>query len=156
MPGSLLEGGIGVPRIVSWPSVTTPGSICRKPVISTDFYPTILETLGLMLRPDQHRDGVSLAPVLRAGSDFDRGPMVWHYPHVRISKPGSEIRSGDWKLINYDQDGRQQLYKLNDDTGESHDLAGRLPENAAAMKAPLDAMLRARGARIPSRDFYSR
>ena len=154
--GHLLEGGIRVPWIVSWPGVTKPGSICRKPVISTDFYPTILETLGLKLRPEQHRDGVSLAPILRGDSDFDRGPMVWHYPHVRISKPGSAIRSGDWKLIHYYQDGRRELYNLNDDIGESHDLAGRLPEKAAAMKARLDAMLRDQGAKIPSRDLYSR
>lgn len=154
--GHLLEGGIRVPWIVSWPGVTKPGSICRKPVISTDFYPTILETLGLKLRPKQHRDGVSLAPVLRGDSDFDRGPMVWHYPHVRISKPGSAIRSGDWKLIYYYQDGRRELYNLNNDIGESHDLAGRLPEKAAAMKARLDAILRDQGAKIPSRDLYSR
>ena len=154
--GHLLEGGIRVPWVVSWPGVTKPGSVCRKPVISTDFYPTILETLGLRLRPEQHRDGVSLAPILRGDSDFDRGPMVWHYPHVRISRPGSAIRAGDWKLIHYYQDGRRELYNLNDDIGESHDLAGRLPEKAAAMKARLDAMLRDQGAKIPSRDLYSR
>ena len=82
--------------------------------------------------------------------------MVWHYPHVRISRPGSAIRAGDWKLIHYYQDGRRELYNLNDDIGESHDLAGRLPEKAAAMKARLDAMLRDQGAKIPSRDLYSR
>lgn len=151
--GHLLEGGIRVPWIVSWPGLTRPGSICREPVISTDFYPTILDALGLMLRPEQHRDGVSLEPILRGDSDFERGPLVWHYPHVRISKPGSAIRSGDWKLIYYYQDGRRELYNLNEDIGESYDLAGRLPNKAAAMKARLDAMLRAQGAMIPSRDL---
>ena len=150
--GHLLEGGIRVPWLVSWPGVTEPGSICRKPVISTDFYPTILDIIGVMSRPDQHRDGVSLAPLLRGDPDFDRGPMVWHYPHVRISKPGSAIRSGDWKLIHYYEDGRRELYNLRDDIGESENLSGRLPQKAAAMIAQLDAMLKEQGAQIPSSD----
>ena len=148
--GHLLEGGIRVPWIVSWPGVTEPGSICRKPVISTDFYPTILDIIGVMSRPDQHRDGVSFAPMLKGDPHFDRGAMVWHYPHVRISKPGSAIRSADWKLIYYYEDGRRELYHLKDDIGESDDLSGRLPEKAAAMKEQLDAMLKEQGAKIPS------
>ena len=154
--GHLLEGGIRVPWIVSWPGVTKPGSVSSEPVISTDFYPTVLDTLGVMLRPEQHRDGVSLAPVLRGDPDFERGPMVWHYPHVRISRPGSAIRAGDWKLIHYYEDGRRELYNLRDDIGESDNLADRLPEKVAAMKEQLDTMLEEHGAKIPSPDLYSR
>lgn len=78
---------------------------------------------------------------------------------IRCARSGTQpacSRPGDWKLIHYYQDGRWELYNLNDDIGESHDLAGRLPEKAAAMKARLDAMLRAQGAKIPSRDLYGR
>ncbi len=102
--GQLYEGGIRVPWIVQWPGVTKPGSVCNKPVISTDFYPTILEMTGQALRPKQHLDGVSLVPMLKGDPDFDRGPMIWHYPHYipRIKGiPGSAIRIGDWKLIYY-------------------------------------------------------
>jgi arylsulfatase A-like enzyme len=149
--GHLLEGGIRVPWIISWPGVTRPGATWRKPVISTDFYPTILDMIGVKLRPEQHLDGVSLAPILRGDLDFARGPLVWYYPHLRISRPGSAIRIQDWKLISYYQDGRPELYNLKDDIGESEDLAGSLPEKAAAMKARLDAMLAEQDAEIPSR-----
>ena len=148
--GHLLEGGIRVPWIVWWPGVTKPESVCRKTVISTDFYPTILDMVGVDARPSQRFDGVSFAKVLKGESDFDRGPLVWHYPHDRISKPGSAIRAGDWKFIHYYQDGRQELYNLADDIGESENLAQELPEMANAMKVNMNAILQEHGAIIPS------
>lgn len=66
------------------------------------------------------------------------------------------MRSGDWHPIYSYQDGRRELYNLNDDIGESYDLAGRLPQLAAAMKTRLDAMLKDQRAKIPSRDLYIR
>ena len=66
--------------------------------------------------------------------------------------PGSAIRMGDWKLIHYYEDGRQELYNLRNDIGESDNLAGRMPEKAAEMRAQLDAMLKEHGAKIPSPD----
>ena len=150
--GELHEGGIRVPWIVQWPGVTKPGSVCDKPVISTDFYPTILEMTGQALRSEQHVDGMSLEPILAGDSDLDRGPMVWHYPHDRISKPSSAIRVGDWKFIQYYKDGRQELYNLKRDIGESDNLANRMTEKAAEMKARLDAMLKEHGAKFPAPD----
>jgi arylsulfatase A len=153
--GELYDGGIRVPWIIRWPGVTKPGSVCNKPVISTDLYPTILEMTGQSLRPEQHLDGVSLVPVLKGDEDFDRGPMVWHYPHYlprHHAEPGSAIRSGDWKLIHYYEDGRQELYNLKNDIGESDNLFGRMPEKVAEMKALLDAMLEEHHAKIPSPD----
>jgi arylsulfatase A-like enzyme len=148
--GDLYDGGIRVPWIVQWPGVTKPGSVCNKPVISTDFYPTILEMTGLPLRPKQHIDGVSFASALRGAKDFDRGAMIWHYPHQRISEPASAIRVGDWKFICYYNDGRQALYNLKDDIGEKNNHAKRMPEKTAKMKAQLDAMLKEHGAKIPA------
>ncbi len=150
--GDLYEGGIRVPWIVQWPGVTKPGSVCSQPVISTDFYPTILEMSGQPPRPEQHVDGVSLVPMLKGDSDLDRGPMVWHYPHDRISKPASAIRVGDWKFIKYYEDGRQELYNLKRDIGESQNLVKRMPEKAVELKTRLDAMLKEHGAKIPRRD----
>ena len=151
--GQLYEGGIRVPWIVQWPGVTKPGSVCNKPVISTDFYPTILEMTGQALRPKQHLDGVSLVPMLKGNPEFDRGPMIWHYPHYlprHHAKPGSAIRIGDWKLIQSYEDGRQELYNLKRDIGEKNNLAKRMPQKAAELKARLDAMLKEHGAKIPS------
>ena len=153
--GELYDGGIRVPWIVHWPRVTKPGSVCNKPVISTDFYPTLLEMTGQALRPEQHLDGVSLVPMLKGDPDFDRGPMIWHYPHHlprHHAEPGSAIRSGDWKLIHYYEDGRRELYNLKRDIGESDNLAKRMPDKAAKMKAQLDAMLKEHGAKIPRRN----
>jgi len=153
--GQLYDGGIRVPWIVQWPGVTKPGSVCNKPVISTDFYPTILEMTGQALRGEQHRDGVSLVPLLNGDPDFDRGPMIWHYPHYlprHHAKPGSAIRSGDWKLIQYYEDGRQELYNLKQDIGESDNLVKRMPEKAVELKTRLDAMLKEHGAKIPAPD----
>jgi arylsulfatase A-like enzyme len=150
--GDLYDGGIRVPWIIQWPGVTERGTVCSQPVISTDFYPTILEMTGQPLRPEQHIDGVSLVPMLKGDSELDRGPMVWHYPHDRISKPASAIRFGDWKFIQYYEDGRQELYNLKNDIGESDNLAGSMPEKAAEMKALLDAMLKEHGGKIPVPD----
>ncbi len=149
--GELYEGGIRVPWIVQWPGVTKAGSVCDKPVHGADFYATLLAMTGLPQRPEQHRDSVNLVPLLRGATDFDRGPMVWHYP-VSLprhhSEPGSAIRIGDWKLIQYYEDGRQELYNLRRDIGESDNLAKRMPEKAAELKGHLDTMLKEHGAII--------
>jgi len=151
--GELYEGGIRVPWIVQWPGITKPGSVCIKPVHGVDLYPTLLAMTGQAFRPEQHRDGVSLVPLLKGEADFDRGPLVWHYP-VSLprhrSEPGSAIRVGDWKFIEYYEDGRQELYNLKNDIGETKNLAQSIPEKAAAMKAQLDAMLKKHGAKIPT------
>ena len=151
--GELYEGGIRVPWIVQWPGVAKPGSVCDKPVHGVDFYPTLLEMAGLPSRPEQHRDGVSLVSVLKGDAGFDRGPLVWHYP-VSLprhhSEPGSAIRIGDWKFIQYYEDGRQELYNLKDDIGEKKNLAKSMPEKAAEMRAQLHAVLKEHGAKIPT------
>ncbi|HAT59830.1 MAG TPA: arylsulfatase, partial [Opitutae bacterium] len=79
--GSNYEGGLRVPVIVKWPGVNKPGSISDEPVISTDFYPTILGATGLPKRPLQHVDGVDLSSVLKGRSRIDRESLFWHYPH---------------------------------------------------------------------------
>jgi arylsulfatase A-like enzyme len=153
--GELYDGGIREPLIVDWPGVTKPGSVCGTPVHSTDFYPTLLEMCGQPLRPGEYIDGVSLVPVLKGDGDFDRGPMIWHYPHnlPRIhAVPGSAIRIGDWKYLHFYEDGRRELYNLKNDIGESDNLSGRMPEKAAEMKALMDAMLKEHGAEFPSAD----
>ena len=153
--GELYEGGIRVPWIVHWPGVTKPDSVCGNPVHGTDFYPTLLEMAGLPLRPKQHCDGVSLVSALKGNKDFDRGPMVWHYPHSlprHHSEPGSAIRIGDWKYIQFYEGDRRELYNLKNDIGEADNLAERMPERAAKMKAQLDAMLKEHGAKIPAPD----
>ena len=93
--------------------------------------------------------------MLKGDSNFDRGPMIWHYPHYlprHSAVPGSAIRVKDWKFIYYYEDGRQELYNLKNDIGETKNLAQRMPEKATELKTVLDAMLKEHGAKIPVAD----
>ncbi|HEO69694.1 MAG TPA: DUF4976 domain-containing protein, partial [Candidatus Hydrogenedentes bacterium] len=150
--GWLYEGGIREPMIIKWPGVVAPGSVCREPVISNDFYPTMLEMAGLSLRSDQHVDGVSLVPLLLQRGVPERDAIFWHYPHYgnQGGSPGAAIRCGDFKLIEFFEDDRVELYNLADDIGEQHDLANEMPDKAAALRKRLDAWQAEVAARFPS------
>ncbi|HAH46132.1 MAG TPA: sulfatase, partial [Planctomycetaceae bacterium] len=113
--------------------------VSDEPVITTDFYPTILDLAGLPLKPKQHRDGVSLKPVLQEKESLKRDALYWHYPHYSNQGgiPGGAIRIGDWKLIERYEDGQVHLYHLKDDLGEKQNLAAKYPERVAAMREQL-------------------
>ncbi|MGJ3241490.1 MAG: sulfatase [Opitutales bacterium] len=138
--GWMYEGGTREPFIVRWPGVVDSGRVTDSVTTSTDLYPTFLEAAGLEPIPEQHCDGKSLMPLLR-GEAFDRGPVYWHYPHYanQGGTPGCSIREGDWKLIEFFEDGALELYQLSRDTGEDHNLADQHPERVAGLKAKLDA-----------------
>lgn len=128
--GWCYEGGIRVPLIIKWPGKVIPGSECSVPVISHDFYPTMLEMADLPLRPEQHIDGVSLVPLLQQTGSIDRECIYWHYPHNHGSghKPSSAVRCGDYKLIEFfNKPHHAELYNLKDDIGETNDLASQNP-----------------------------
>ncbi|RMF89832.1 MAG: sulfatase, partial [Planctomycetota bacterium] len=148
--GWLYEGGIREPWIVRWPGVTKPGSVCKTPVISTDFYPTILDIAGLPLRPEQHRDGVSIVPLLKQSGTIEREALYWHYPHYSNQGgfPGGAVRMGDYKLIERFEDGRVHLYNLADDIGERHDLAAEMPDRVEHMRRKLHAWYKEVGAKF--------
>jgi arylsulfatase A-like enzyme len=139
--GWLYEGGIREPYLIKWPGVTRPGSTSDVPVTSTDYYPTILDMAGLPARPEQHKDGVSLVPILSGTGDLDRDALYWHYPHYSNQGgfPGGVIRMGDYKLIERYEDGRVHLYNLAEDIGEREDLAEKFPERVQAMRQRLHA-----------------
>jgi len=146
----LYEGGIREPMIVKWPGVTKAGSVCDEPVISTDFYPTMLEMSGLKPKPNQHVDGVSFVPLLKSRR-MNRGAIYWHYPHYgnQGGRPGAAIREGRWKLIEWFEDGRLELYDLKNDIGEKNDLAKKMPDKAREMHKMLKAWQKKTGARMP-------
>ena len=138
--GWLYEGGIREPYIICAPGVTKPGSTCDHPVISTDFYPTLLDLAGIAPKPKQHLDGRSLVPLLKEpSSSLDRPSLFWHYPHYSNQGgfPGGAIRTGDFKLVERFEDGRVQLYNLAHDLGEKTDLAAQHPDRVAAMRNDL-------------------
>ncbi len=151
--GRQWEGGIREPYFIRVPGMTRPGSTTKTPAIGMDFYPTILELAGLPQMPEQHIDGTSLVPVLKGGSISERD-LFWHYPHYgnQGGEPSAIIRSKNWKLIHYYEDGRDELYNLTDDKGEQTDLAAAHPEQAAALRKRLDTWLAETHARIPQSD----
>jgi arylsulfatase A-like enzyme len=141
--GNYYEGGIRVPLIVRWPGVVEPGSVCHTPVITHDLYPTLLAMAGLPLMPEQHVDGVSLMPLLRQTGDLQPRSLFWHFPnyigatHIGPARPLSVIRVGDWKLIEFLENGRLELYNLRDDLGEKNNLAAEMPEKTGQLHQTL-------------------
>ena len=156
--GWLYEGGIRVPMIVRWPGEAEGGRVSDEPVISTDFYPSILEMAGLPKKPGQHIDGISIAPLLRSGSPLDREAIYWHFPHYSnhgMQSPGGAIRSGDYKLLEYFENNTVQLFNLAKDPGEQVDLAQTEPQKAAELLATLRGWRKKVSARMmpPNKDW---
>jgi len=150
--GWMYEGGTREPLLVRWPAAIRPGSTCDEPVTSTDFYPTILEMARMDLLPQQHGDGTSLLPLLKGATRLARPAIYWHYPHYgnQGGTPGSSVRSGDFKLIEFFEDGRLELYNLRDDEGERDNLAARMPRKAAELGAMLARWRQSVAAKIPA------
>jgi arylsulfatase A-like enzyme len=123
--GSAHEGGVRVPLIVTWPAKIKPGTECDTPVISYDLAPTIMEAVGVQAAQGEALDGTSLMPLLLDTSHLAREAIYWHYPHYHpgSATPYSAIREGDWKLIQFHETGRVELYNLRRDPGEALDVA---------------------------------
>ena len=167
--GMLYEGGIRVPLIVVGPGVSRIGEVEDTPVIGTDLFPTIAEMAGISGRMDLSLDGRSLAPLLdrnaapavhtaRAPS-WDKRPLFWHFPayleayrpsdgHWRTT-PAAAVRIGRYKLIEFFEDGRQELYDLSSDPGELQDLAASMPERVAQLSETMRAWREETDAPVP-------
>ena len=125
--GTMYEGGIRVPLVIKWPGVVKPGAKTDQVVTSCDLYPTILSIAGCKDTPVPV-DGVDLSSLIKDGKPLNREAIYWHYPHYHKSKPASAVRKGDYKLIEYLEDGLFELYNLRDDLAEQKDLANKEPE----------------------------
>jgi len=149
--GSLYEGGTRVPLLVRWPGVTPAAATCQEPVATMDFYPTILEIARLQGDPQHKPDGRSIVPLLKdPEAVLPRDTLYWHYPHYyQTTTPVSSLRQGDWKLLEYHEDMRLELYNLADDLGEEEDLSAQMPERAAGLREKLDAWRESVGAQMP-------
>ena len=138
--GSNYEGGIRVPAIVKWPKAGRRGVLSNVPIISMDFFPTILAATGHALCPYQHIDGVDLTPVLKKSGGLNRDAIYWHYPHYNRHPqnfPAGVVRAGNWKLLQEFETGKLSLYDLADDIGETRDLASRYPEKVKSLLTKL-------------------
>ena len=127
-------------------------TICAAPVVSTDFYPTLLEFCDLLMRPEQHVDGRSFVDLLMEG-ELEERPIFWHYPHYgnQGSSPGSAIRLGDWKLIEWFEPGRSlELFNLRVDPGETENLISKRSERAKELLIMLREWRREVDAKMPA------
>lgn len=122
--GWMYEGGIREPLLIRAPGITPPSSDTDEVIASPDFFPTILELAGLPQQPEVHVDGASFVSVLR-GQTRQQRPVYWHFPHYgnQGGSPSAAVRNGEWKLIEYYEDGRLELFNLHQDIGEQHDVA---------------------------------
>jgi len=145
------EGGIRVPLIVHWPGQTKANSLSHAMVTGTDFYPTLLEMINLPALPKQHVDGKSFVPALK-GKPHDRGPIYWHFPHYSnhgYQSPGGAIRLGNYKLLEYYENGNVQLFDLEKDLGEQNDLSKAQPETTKKLLKMLQDWRREVDAKMP-------
>ena len=137
--GWLYEGGIREPFIIRYPDKFK-ASVSDVPVISTDFYPTILDLANIKLKPNQHMDGVSLMPILKSDKgEIEREAIYWHYPHYSNQGgfPGGAIRINNFKLVERYEDGKTHLYDLNKDLGELNDIAESHRDKVTTMQKKL-------------------
>lgn len=134
--GDLYEGGLRVPLIVRWPGIVKPGTISHVPVVSMDFFPTLLEAAQVTGTPEEQLDGESLIPILRQSGDLSREALYFHYPNYawhRSNRLGGAIRKGRYKLIERFDDGTLELFDLKSDLSETRNLAADDPNTARTM-----------------------
>ncbi len=148
--GSLYEGGVRVPLLVRWPGIAQRGVECPTPVSLVDLFPTLLAAVPVVL--DQPVDGVDLGPLLRnPTAQLEREELFFHYPHYyETTTPVSAVRRGDWKLLEYFEDGRLELFNLATDPGEQTNLAASEPAQAADLRGRLERWRREVGAKLPA------
>ena len=162
--GSYYEGGIREPLVMRWPGTIKPGTTCDEAVNTLDFYPTFLDVADLN-PPEVQLDGVSLLPLMTQSGDWKPIPQFWHFPiylqaydgrtddardPLFRTRPGSAIRSGQWKLHECFEDDTLELYDLSNDPGERSNLASEMPDKARELHRMLTAWRKQVNAPVPS------
>lgn len=162
--GMLYEGGIRVPYIFRWKGVIPPGGTCNQPIHSVDLYPTLLDLAGAAPPKDHPLDGASYAACLKSGGQapIPREALFWHFPgYLGFGKdtwrttPAGAIRQGPWKLIEFFEDNRSELYNLDADLGEKNNLAAEMPDRVKELHAKLEAWRKNVNAPMPTRKSAS-
>jgi len=161
--GMLYEGGIREPMFVRWPGVVEPGTTCDTPVIGIDMYPTILEMTGARKPQGKLLDGESIVPLLKGQKSLNRKALFWHFPaylqgkaegardpHFR-TRPAAAVRMGDFKLIEYFEDGALELYNLKEDISERNNLTGKMPGKTAELHKLMLAWRKKINAPVPTK-----
>jgi len=137
--GTLYQGGLRVPAIVSGPGIAG-GQKIDTPILSMDFFPTVLDWAGVEAQSSMSIDGTNLVPLLTGSDKTMTRDLFWHFPvYSGPSAPCSAIRSGDWKLLECFESGQTELYELSRDPGEARNLAASEPARAKELSDKLHA-----------------
>jgi arylsulfatase A-like enzyme len=157
--GWLYEGGIRIPLLIKPAHYSAKPRICTEPVISHDFYPTLLSLANIKYNSDMI-DGIDISPVLYENKSLNRKELFWHYPHYHGSgwTPGAAILQENWKLIELYETGVVELYNISNDLSETNNLASKYPEKADSLKNRLHELQNSMNANIPRKnpDFESK
>jgi arylsulfatase A-like enzyme len=159
--GMLYEGGIRVPYIFSWKGKIAPATTNDTAIMGIDLYPTLVDVAHAESPPNYPLDGVSLLPVLNGvQKTLGRSGLAWHFPGYLGFGPGewrttpaSAVHFGDWKLIEFFEDGRQELYNLKDDIGEKNNLASENPDKVQELHEKMLAWRKELGAKMPTKNM---
>jgi len=137
--GWLYEGGIRVPLFIRWPGVSKPSVDKQTIVTGIDFFPTIAQ---IVTGKKVKSDGISIVPAVEGNKIEKRGPVFWYSPKARPKSTGDSnsiaVRVGDYKLIEWYETGRVELYNLKNDMGEHNDLSKKMPEKKDELLKILD------------------
>ncbi len=150
--GWAYEGGVRAPLIVAWPGRIPAGTVSDLVITTPDFFPTLLELAGLPAEPSAHVDGRSFAPMLQdPWTRLPERPIFWHYPHYsnQRGRPHGAVRGGRWKLIEWFETGRTELFDLETDPGESTELSQVQPAMTASLLQQLRDWRSQIGAKLP-------
>jgi len=150
--GWAYEGGVRIPLLIKAPGLPE-GKISRQPVVSMDLFPTILDLAKIPMKPIITLDGINLKGYLQDPEKVQKRTLVWHYPHYHGSewRPGSAIRRGRWKLIEFYESGELELYDLSNDISEANNLIDEHPELAQKLLDEMHKYITERGGRYPKR-----
>ncbi len=148
------EGGIRVPLIIRWPEVIKANSLSKEPVIGIDFYPTLLAAAGIEAFSGYQLDGLSLLPLFKKPTaSLDRQALYWHFPGYPNNPwrtgPVSVIRHGPWKLMRFYETDEVELYQLDQDMSEQHNLAREQPKVRRRLQNRLEEWLTQNQAPMP-------
>jgi len=157
--GSLYEGGVRAAYLFRWTNQIAAGRETPRLINSVDLYPTLLDAAGVKPDPSHPLDGESYLSVLRGESKVRAAPLYWHFPgYLGAGKgnwrttPAGSIRDGDWKLIEFFEDGKLELYDLKSDVGETKNLAATMPAKAKELHDKLLAWRKEIGAKMPTKN----
>jgi arylsulfatase A len=150
--GHLREGGIRIPAICFWQNTIAPNQTSDRPMMNTDYFPTLCELAGA--NANTALDAKSFSKMLKNPSERDeRGVLYWHYPHWSNQNgiPAAAIRDGDWKLIRYFEDDKIELFNLKNDESETTDVSKKEAQRAAKMNGQLSQYLADVKAQLPTK-----